>query len=136
MNACEDETEPLGESPDIDTLAAINRAAEIGMLSAGDKALATKQLAERQTQALNKVREIHKPFKIYGECDCTDVEQGDEQTHVDVEEVGRTCNLLYQICQSCCLDGDSQSEDCACGHDHGPGKPICPTIRALDQVGA
>lgn len=57
MNACEDETEPFGESPDIDTLAAINRAAEIGMLSAGDKATATAQLAERQTQALNAVRQ-------------------------------------------------------------------------------
>lgn len=56
MNTCEDETEPLGESPAIDTLGAINRAAEIGMLSPADKATATEQLAERQGQALNKIR--------------------------------------------------------------------------------
>lgn len=70
MNACEDETEPLGESPDIDTLAAINRAAEIGMLSAGDKATATAQLAERQTQALNAVRKLHVVDGARGFCRC------------------------------------------------------------------
>ena len=36
MNACEDETEPLGESPDIDTLVAVGRAAEIGMVAGAD----------------------------------------------------------------------------------------------------
>ena len=61
MNACEDETEPLGESPAIDTLSAINRAADAGMLSEADKATATAtaQLAERQAQALSAVRDIH-----------------------------------------------------------------------------
>lgn len=59
MNACDDETEPLGESPDIDTLGAIRRGAVRGILSAADAATATVQLAERQTQALNAIRRIH-----------------------------------------------------------------------------
>lgn len=118
------------------TLDAIGRGAVLGIVSAADEVLATKQLAERQTQALNAVRELHAPFRIYGECDCTDAEKDDEQTHVEVEDVGRTCNLLYLICRCCCYDGYSQSEDCACEHDHGDGKPLCPTIRALDEAGA
>lgn len=56
MNACDDETEPLGESPDIDTLGAIQRGAVRGILSAADAVLDTKQLAERQTQALSRIR--------------------------------------------------------------------------------
>ncbi|CQD15825.1 hypothetical protein BN970_03334 [Mycolicibacterium conceptionense] len=58
MNATEDGA-PLGEGP-IDTLGAIERGAVLGILSAADEVLATKQLAERQTQALNKVRELHR----------------------------------------------------------------------------
>lgn len=61
MNACDDETEPLGESPDIDTLGAIQRGAVLGILSAADQVTATVQLAERQGQALNAVRELHRP---------------------------------------------------------------------------
>lgn len=59
MNACEDETEPMGESPAIDTLTAIRIGAASGILSPGDAVKATAQLAERQTQGINKVREIH-----------------------------------------------------------------------------
>lgn len=60
MNTTEDE-QPLGESLDVDTLAAIERGATQGFLSAADKVLATAQLAERQTRALNKIRQLHRP---------------------------------------------------------------------------
>lgn len=65
MNTCEDQSEPLGENPDLparydagmtDTLAAIDRSAVLGILSAADTVLATKQLAERQGQALSAIR--------------------------------------------------------------------------------
>ena len=65
MNATE-EGEPLGDGP-IDTLTAIKRGAVLGMLSAADEVLATKQLAERQGQALNVVRELHSPSYAGGE---------------------------------------------------------------------
>lgn len=41
-----------------DALDAIDRGAVIGVLSAADKVTATAQLAERQTQALNGIREL------------------------------------------------------------------------------
>ncbi|MBP3087001.1 hypothetical protein JKJ01_27755 [Mycolicibacterium fortuitum] len=40
-------------------LDAIDRGAVIGVLSAADAVLATKQLAERQSQGINAVRELH-----------------------------------------------------------------------------
>jgi hypothetical protein len=57
VNASDDNTEPLGESPAID-LWAIERGSVLGLLSAADKILATKQLAERQGQALKEIREL------------------------------------------------------------------------------
>ncbi|WP_135452590.1 hypothetical protein [Mycobacterium sp. DL99] len=59
MNATEDQSEPLGEH--VDTLDAIQRGAVLNILSAADEVLATKQLAERQTRALNAVRTLHRP---------------------------------------------------------------------------
>lgn len=58
MNATDDGVEPVGEGP-IDTLTAIKRGAVLGILSAADEVLATKQLAERQGQALGAVRKLH-----------------------------------------------------------------------------
>jgi hypothetical protein len=67
MNTCEDQSEPLGENPDVparydagigSVLEAIDRGSVIGVLSAADAVLATRQLAERQTQALNCIREL------------------------------------------------------------------------------
>ncbi|OBC14086.1 hypothetical protein A5784_30770 [Mycobacterium sp. 852013-50091_SCH5140682] len=68
MNTCEDQSEPLGENPDVparydagigSVLEAIDRGSVIGVLSAADAVLATRQLAERQTRALNAVRALH-----------------------------------------------------------------------------
>lgn len=49
--------EPMGEVPEIDTLAAIRRGGVLGLLSAADQAAATRQLAERKAQALNEIRD-------------------------------------------------------------------------------
>lgn len=65
MNTCEDETEPLGEAPDVPvrydagvagTIEAIQRGAVLGVLAAADKITATAQLAERQAEALSEIR--------------------------------------------------------------------------------
>lgn len=66
MNATDDGVEPLGEH--IDTFEAIQRGAVRGILSAADEVLATKQLAERQAQALNKIRRRHVPSESGGWC--------------------------------------------------------------------
>ncbi|WP_301121132.1 hypothetical protein [Mycolicibacterium fortuitum] len=79
MNATEDGAEPMGESPDVPArydagmttvLDAIDRGAVIGVLSAADAVLATKQLAERQTQGINAVRALHVVDEARGFCRC------------------------------------------------------------------
>lgn len=71
MNATEDGDESMGESPDLPArydagmttvLDAIDRGAVLGILSAADAVLATKQLAERQTQGINAVRALHQTY--------------------------------------------------------------------------
>lgn len=55
------------------TLDAIGRGAVLGILSAADEVLATKQLAERQTQALAKIRELHTESTYWKNCnECHD----------------------------------------------------------------
>ena len=84
----------------------------------------------RLQAAVERVRELHEPFRIYGECECEDTTT---PGHVDIEEVGITCNLLYVACRECCTSGAVyryQTEDCDAGHDHRD--TYCPTITALD----
>lgn len=69
MNACESGEEPLGEGL-VDTLAVIEHGAARGFWRGADEVLAVKQLAERQTQALAKIRRLHTEnyFKNCGCC--------------------------------------------------------------------
>jgi len=83
--------------------------------------------------AMTAVRALHQPFGIWDECACTD-EQKDNDDHTEIEDVGRTCVKMYDICVACCTENDYQREGCVDGHDHGPDKPICPTIGALDRA--
>ena len=57
MNACEDQSEPLGEH--IDTFEAIQRGAVVGILSAAD-----------ETQGINAVRALHVVDEARGFCRC------------------------------------------------------------------
>ncbi|MDG5773923.1 hypothetical protein [Mycolicibacterium fortuitum] len=86
MNACEDQSEPLGEH--IDTLTAIQRGAVVGILSAADEVLATKQLAERQTKALNAIRELHEPCTCCTPPTCREC---------DPNLTGRECKTMRAI---------------------------------------
>lgn len=82
-------------------------------------------------EALERVRALHRPYSIYGECDCP--EEKDESTHVEVEEVGRTCNKLAVVCFECCTAGSGyQSEECAYAHTHALVGPYCNTLRTID----
>lgn len=51
----------VGEAESSDPLDAIRRLSGLGMLQGADKLAATEQLAERQAQALNVVRDLHSP---------------------------------------------------------------------------
>lgn len=81
--------------------------------------------------AIERVRALHEPFKIYG--DCGHDHDEDEPGVAYVEEIGWTCEFLYEICYECCAGHrGEQSEECCDEHDHGHGKPICETIAVLD----
>lgn len=120
MNATEDGA-PLGEGP-IDTLGAIERGAVLGILSAADEVLATKQLAERQTQALNKVRELHRPLNM-AVCDACEMPLDDDERCLCDD--GCYTYGTYRVCEECRPDEDGNLVE----HP-------CPTIRALDEAGA
>lgn len=67
--------------------------------------------------ALARVRELHERRPIHGD--------GDHPEDCDCGDPWMT------VCRLCCTDGEDQHETCAVYHDHGPDKPICPTIAAI-----
>lgn len=90
---------------------------------------------EKKDAALRAVLDLHRPFTIWDECDCTPEQKDDEHTHTEVDEVGRTCNRLYIVCKECCTGPYGQMEHCADGHDHTLN-PVdrCPTVRAIEEA--
>ena len=86
---------------------------------------------DRLEVVVERVRALHRSVGIYDECDCDD--DAKAEGHLDIYEVGLTCNKLYDICDECCRNDGYQTEDCANHHEHKPGERYhCPTIRALD----
>ena len=79
--------------------------------------------------AISRVRALHKPFGIYDECG-HDHKQGDPGVVWTGDDY--SCTHLYDICTECCAPTYERTGECAEAHDHGPGKPICATIAALD----
>ena len=89
--------------------------------------------AERDALAakVERVRALHRAVGIYDECDC---DAPDPATHLDVDDVGLTCNLMYRVCAECCRDDVYQTEGCASYHAHRLDEDYhCPTIHALDE---
>ena len=88
------------------------------------------------TDAIERVRAIHTSYGIFEECSHKH-EVADEPHGVfEVDDIGLTCNLEYEICASCCIDNGSQTEICAESHAHGKDFPRCATIQALDGIDA
>jgi hypothetical protein len=79
-------------------------------------------------------RWLHSPWRVYGLCGCVaDVE---EPGVVVLDDGSLACDdcYLYSVCSHCCTVGGSLSGDCAAGHAHGPGLPVCPA-RAIAGEG-
>ena len=83
----------------------------------GEGARADRQARRRRGCALARVRELHERWPIHGD--------GDHPEDCDCGDPWVT------VCRLCCTDGKDQHETCAAYHDHGPDKPICPTIAAI-----
>jgi len=93
----------------------------------------------RLLAAVEAARALHQPFSIYDECE-------HDHTEADVASLAAvdageflTCadSLIYVICAGCCLGrsaGYGQTQDCADEHDHGEGRPICPTHAAISAA--
>jgi hypothetical protein len=91
---------------------------------------------EAAEAAIARVRALHKPFRLYDECG-HDHEYGEAGTQYIEDLANVTCEdgFLYEICYECCTQHrGEQSEECL-DHDHGPGKPICATVAALNGTG-
>jgi hypothetical protein len=96
------------------------------------------QLPKTDSDRVAAVRKLHKPFRIYEECD-HDADDH-EDTDVDLIECDdfTTCEAGYthSICTECCTTEwagiRQQTEDCADAHRHDDARPLCVTIAALD----
>lgn len=114
----------------MDTLAVIEHGAARRFWRGADEVLAVKQLAERQSQALNAIRELHRPVEYY-EYDTNGV----FKTDADGERI-----LMGRVCRECSTDefleilGDCEIEDST--HYEGEVAYPCATIRAIDEAGA
>lgn len=100
-------------------LNAIGRGAVLGILGAADTVLATKQLAERQSKALNTIRELHRPINLVTCAECGDTSDGcvcDEETVSTISRV---------VCEECGQDEDGEWTE----HP-------CATVSAIDEAGA
>lgn len=82
-------------------------------------------------EALERVRALHRPIGIWDECDCPD-EAKDDHTHVEIEDVGNTCNKVAVACEECCTDGGFLTEDCSVYHHHTLDGPRCATAAIIE----
>lgn len=81
----------------------------------------------------DRVLALHKPWRAYGECSCSAAEiAARPEVHVDVEDCGLTCLVLYVVCRECCTHNEYQTEECATYHEHTlDPDDRCATVRAL-----
>ncbi|MGE0229338.1 MAG: hypothetical protein AB7U23_12625 [Dehalococcoidia bacterium] len=120
----------LAEIRDRNRVFMLPHATETDLLRMAEDGIAWRERAEKAEAALARVTALHQPWRIYDECDCTD-EQRDATEHHEIDEVGFTCNMIAVVCSECCIERDYHSEECATYHDHGDGKPLCATRRAI-----
>lgn len=102
-------------------LDAIGRGAVVGILSAADEVLATKQLAERQTQALNEVRALHRSINLVT---CEECGENPDDGCVCVSDVEPGV-VVRRVCEECGQDEDEEWTDYPCA-----------TVRVIDEAGA
>jgi hypothetical protein len=86
--------------------------------------------------AIEKVAELHRPAKIYDECECPDSTHPEDYEYIDCEDYVGCHNSLSGIgCEECCVDGDYLSQACGESHTHDMDQSKrCPTVAALAQA--
>lgn len=85
------------------------------------------------SNALGRVKALHRPWGIYDECGHDHGPADDEDTPPpglhDIPDVGRVCDagLLYTICYEC------DTDEGECREDSEAGEYPCATIKALED---
>jgi hypothetical protein len=84
-------------------------------------------------EALARVEALHRPAKIYDECECPEGTHPDEYDYIDCDSYAGCENSLIAIgCEECCVDGDGLSERCGDSHTHTLDPDTrCQTVTAL-----
>lgn len=39
------------------------------------------------------------------------------------------------LCDVCCFDSETLTEECMDCHDHAPGRPVCSTVEIIERAG-
>ena len=92
---------------------------------------ASRTIIPRLIAAVEAVLKVHRPSGVYDKCECVDPDP-DDGVHIEVEEVGITCNCIYEVCRECCAGDEYLTESCMDYHEHNPGdKHLCSTVAAL-----
>lgn len=115
MNASDDQTEPLGEAPDVPP-----RSAVMALLDSADR-------IARQGVALDAVRALHRPLNLVY-CDGCGNDPDDPECQCGEGVVAnRVVQRLVRrvVCEHCDRDEDGEWVD----HP-------CATVRAIDEAGA
>lgn len=79
---------------------------------------------------------LHKPAKIYDECECPEGTHPDDYDYIDCDSYAGCENSLIAIgCEECCVHGDYLSEACGESHTHTlDPETRCPTVAALSEA--
>ena len=96
--------------------------------------LAAEKLAAGLMATITGLQNLHCEYRIYDECGHD--HDDDDPARVDCGDFS-SCEdaYLYSVCEACCTEPDyGQTEECAASHDHGPGKPLCPTAAILGSA--
>jgi hypothetical protein len=91
----------------------------------------------RYAGMLVEIRNLHLPFPIYDYCNhpehLKDDDSQDKYLTVELDDGVATCpeSYVFPVCEHCCRCCGERTTQCEDNHEHGPGKPICPTMAIL-----
>lgn len=88
---------------------------------------------DKAADAIEAVLALHKPIKVYNECDCPDGTHPEEYEWIDCEDyVGCENSFSHYACEECCTAWDNITEGCSETHSHARALDTrCPTVAAL-----
>jgi hypothetical protein len=92
-----------------------------------------KRTISKLLAAVEGTLALHKPIKVYDECECPDGTHPDEYEYIDCEDYAGCENTFsHEACETCCTEGDYISEWCSDHHDHKGHR--CPTVEAIEKA--